>query len=1065
MSTSKENDEKITTEEVKVDIELSTNEDNNNNNNINNAENTKENNINVTSSSSTNAEEDDDDDGESELITFKREDTVDSGYASGYANTVELMPNVDNYLYNAEGTVQVRPGYATVIAGQPTVVLESRLKAVEEVKQSRAKLAEQKRFGTFDGVVARCLLNIWGVIMFLRMGFVAAHAGVLHGTFIIFLSFLLSILSATSLSAIATNGEVEGGGAYFLISRSLGAAYGGSIGLIFSLANAISISMYLVGFAETVVGIYGTSPENFMTTKQGDIRIIGSIALVVLLGIACLGASWVVKFDLFQLVILVIGILAFIIGTFTTPSTPGWAFTGYSSTTFATNWLPDYRKTVQQPDGESFMSVFSIFFPAMTGMMAGANISGELKDAQKSIPFGTMLAIFVSSLVYMAILWFLGATCERDGGEGGLYDDSMLMIRIAVWSPLVVIGIFASTLSSALAGLIGAPRILKAVCEDKLFQPLQYFAKGREKDNEPVRGYFLAVGVAFVGVIIGDLNAIAPLITNFFLATRTFINLACFMASYSKSPGWRPTYHYYNANLSLFTAFLCVLVMFAISWIQALITLGIGAILYYYVKTKAPEVNWGAAEQGLQWQVARQSMLRLERMHLARHAKTWRPLYLLAPLELKHKNSMLKWAKQLKLGNGLSILADVLVGSFNELGDVFRDRRLLPPTNRILIALTKVKKKKQRPNSPNGNSNATEDEKQKQALTNIAELINDDIKREDSSLSGGKPPPAIIDRRLSIIDQLDDEDKFIVGLDILVETIVTPRMSNGIHQLLQTAGVGSMRPNMLIMPLKVGKDFEETDDENPILTAEEYVDMINDALTLRYGVGLLHIKNNDNNFGNKKTSWEDDFVNEDGNNKTVNGCCGGSGGNTNNNENNTKRKPVIDVYWLADTGGALLLVAHLHAIWAKWHGMCDLRVFLHSSRQMMVQTTAQVMRMIQKFRIPVASVEPFDMYSKPTQKSYNRFPDIFDKNKKKEQQANFKSKLKRFLRVGEVMAKESKDSTFIYMTLPFPAVPDKLTAKEYLTWLEAVALTDRGENPPPICFLRGNQKNVLTFYS
>ena len=533
---------------------------------------------------------------------------MDSGYASGYANTIELMPNVDNYLYNAEGTVQVRPGYATVIAGQPTVVLKSRLKAVEEVKKTRAKLAEQKRFGTFDGVVARCLLNIWGVIMFLRMGFVAAHAGVLHGTLIIFLSFLLSILSATSLSAIATNGEVEGGGAYFLISRSLGAAYGGSIGLIFSLANAISISMYLVGFAETVVGLYGTSPENYMISRQGDIRIIGSIALLILLGIACLGASWVVKFDLFQLVVLVIGILAFMIGTFTTPATPDWAFTGYSSATFATNWLPDYRKTTQQPDGESFMSVFSIFFPAMTGMMAGANISGELKDAQKSIPFGTMLAIFLSSLVYMAILWLLGATCERDGGAGGLYDDSILMIRVAAWGPLVIIGIFASTLSSALAGLIGAPRILKAVCEDKLFQPLLYFAKGREKDNEPVRGYFLAVAVAFVGIGIGDLNAIAPLITNFFLATRTFINLACFMATYSKSPGWRPTYKYYNANVSLFTAFLCVLVMFAISWLQALMTLGIGGILYYYVKTKAPEVNWGAAEQGLQWQIARKSM-------------------------------------------------------------------------------------------------------------------------------------------------------------------------------------------------------------------------------------------------------------------------------------------------------------------------------------------------------------------------------------------------------------------------------------------------------------------------
>ena len=133
---------------------------------------------------------------------------------------------------------------------------------MEEVKQSRAKLAEQKRFGTFDGVVARCLLNIWGVIMFFCNGLCLRHILVsCMELSLYFYHFLLSILSATSLSAIATNGEVEGGGAYFLISRSLGAAYGGSIGLIFSLANAISISMYLVGFAETVVGIWYISSK------------------------------------------------------------------------------------------------------------------------------------------------------------------------------------------------------------------------------------------------------------------------------------------------------------------------------------------------------------------------------------------------------------------------------------------------------------------------------------------------------------------------------------------------------------------------------------------------------------------------------------------------------------------------------------------------------------------------------------------------------------------------------------------------------------------------------------
>lgn len=168
VSSDKKDDSTTTTvDEVKVDIELSTTDGVDA---MPSREDKRKKGSGVTNSG---GETEDD---ESHVVSCKREDSMDSGYASGYANTVELMPNVDNYLYNAEGTVQVRPGYKTVIAGQPTVVLESRLKAVEEVKQTRAKLAEQKRFGTFDGVVARCLLNIWGVIMFLRMGFVSIHS-------------------------------------------------------------------------------------------------------------------------------------------------------------------------------------------------------------------------------------------------------------------------------------------------------------------------------------------------------------------------------------------------------------------------------------------------------------------------------------------------------------------------------------------------------------------------------------------------------------------------------------------------------------------------------------------------------------------------------------------------------------------------------------------------------------------------------------------------------------------------------------------------------------------------
>ena len=518
-----------------------------------------------------------------------------------YLNTVELLPGADNYLYDVGGSVSARPGMMTIAhGGLPAKALADRAAMVGQVKENRRKAAELKKFGTCDGVIVRCLLNIWGVIMFLRMGFVVAHAGILEGSLVVLVSLALTVLTATSLSAIATNGEVEGGGAYFLISRSLGAESGGAIGLVFAVANAISVSMYLIGFSETVVGLYGpgvpivtngteTIIDNYLFNRAWDIRFVAFLGLIVILLVACAGADWVVKIDIGQLCILVIGILAFVVGSFTTvasfdPNT-GMAFTGWNATTFLTNWGSDYRPTVNNPNGENFMTIFSVFFPAVTGMMAGANISGELKNAQKSLPFGTMLACILSNIVYVAIAWILGSTCLRDGGAfGGLFGDSILMIRVSVWGPLVIVGIFASTISSALATLVGAPRILKAVCDDGLFPPLEWFAVSRKSDNEPIRGYFLTALVAIAGIMIGDLNAIAPLITNFFLATRALINFACFLASYSRSPGWRPSYKMYNKWVSLVTAVLCIAVMFAISWWQALITLGIGVALYVYIR-------------------------------------------------------------------------------------------------------------------------------------------------------------------------------------------------------------------------------------------------------------------------------------------------------------------------------------------------------------------------------------------------------------------------------------------------------------------------------------------------
>ena len=470
------------------------------------------------------------------------------------------------------------------------------------------KVKEATKFGMLEGVFARCLLNIWGVIMFLRMGWIVAHAGAWEATSIVVVAMTITTLTTLSLSAICTNGAIQAGGAYFLISRNLGPELGGAIGILFSLANATAVALHLIGFGETLFGLYNGSGdgipyppppeyyggvvcpcvvrsgvtlcppkdylksltplnETMVTPKQigfitwcglWDERVIAIISIILLIGIAMVGLEYVVKFQLGLLFLLVFSLGSYFIGTFTHVPREQYAYTGYSDTSLAANVNPQYSGT------ESWVSLFSVFFPASTGIMAGANISGDLKDAQKAIPKGTLMAVAVSGVTYIMMIWTLAATCTRDGGRGGLYKDNLIMLPIALdWidsakvSILIVGGIVASSLSSALAALVGAPRVFQAVCEDPLFPPLKPFAHGVGANNEPIRAYCLTFIIAVGFMMLGDLNTIAPFITNFFMVSYALINWACFQADMSGSPGWRPTWKFYNPSLHNRSAAAC----------------------------------------------------------------------------------------------------------------------------------------------------------------------------------------------------------------------------------------------------------------------------------------------------------------------------------------------------------------------------------------------------------------------------------------------------------------------------------------------------------------------------
>jgi solute carrier family 12 sodium/potassium/chloride transporter 2 len=447
-----------------------------------------------------------------------------------------------------------------------------------------------------------------------------------------------------------------------MISRSLGPEFGGSIGLIFALANAVACAMYVVGFCESLNALLTAHSLAIIDGGVQDVRIVGAITIVVLTIIVVVGMEWEAKAQFVLLIILLVAIVDFFIGSFVGPNEEAAAkgFVGYNLTVLQENFYSDYREA--HGVKHNFFTVFAVFFPAATGILAGANISGDLKDPQKSIPKGTLLAIAITTTSYILMAFICGFTVLRDAtGElatnpnatlltldfgnytvnttiplnetvatnkthrnsFGLHNDFQVVELVSWVGPVIYAGCFAATLSSALASLVSAPKVFQALCKDKLYPGFDWFAKGYGKNNEPMRGYILTFIIAVGFILIGELNLIAPLISNFFLAAYTLINFSTFHASLAKPVGWRPTFKYYNMWLSLAGSVLCVLVMFLISWWTALITFAAVLALYLIVSVRKPDVNWGSTTQAQIYKNALQAAHQLNAVE--EHVKNYRP--------------------------------------------------------------------------------------------------------------------------------------------------------------------------------------------------------------------------------------------------------------------------------------------------------------------------------------------------------------------------------------------------------------------------------------------------------
>ncbi|NPD86862.1 amino acid permease [Lentimicrobium sp. L6] len=366
-----------------------------------------------------------------------------------------------------------------------------------------------KKFGTFSGVFTPSILTILGVIMYLRFPTILGQAGLINTIAIIIIAHIISITTSLSVASLSTDKTVKTGGTYFMISRSLGLPIGGTLGLALFVGLSFSVSLYLIGFAESFLAYFD------MDSSINSIRIAGTTILIIVTTITFISTSLAIKSQYFIMVAIVLSLISIFFGH-------------HEFTPKEIHWEP-------MVNAAPFMILFGIFFPAVTGFEAGVSMSGDLKDPKKSLPIGAMAAVGVGLVVYIGLAFFYTFTVDAEA----LMNDQDILFKISLVPVLVIIGIWGATLSSALGSILGAPRILQAIAMDKIVP--KFFAKGTGKTNEPRNALLMAFLIAEAGILIGQLDVIARIVSMFFITTYAFLNLASAIESWSSSD-FRPAF-------------------------------------------------------------------------------------------------------------------------------------------------------------------------------------------------------------------------------------------------------------------------------------------------------------------------------------------------------------------------------------------------------------------------------------------------------------------------------------------------------------------------------------------
>ncbi|XP_059930498.1 solute carrier family 12 member 9 [Gadus macrocephalus] len=551
-------------------------------------------------------------------------------------------------------------------------------------RRGPASTSQPKKLNTFFGVVVPTLLSMFSVVVFLRIGFMVGQCGLYQAIAMYVVAYFIISMTVLSVCAISTNGALDAGGAYYMISRALGPEFGGSIGIMFFLGNVCASALFVLGLVEAIESTFGMpedgtlpiSPHQVLPSGYWWSLLYGTAVALLCLLVCLVGANIYASatFLIFLVVILSLGTVfvsffsvrphnvtlpgsAFLPGN---TSSPMASFTGFKLDTLIGNLGEGYGVDYTTGRMMNFATVFAVVFNGCTGIMTGSNISGDLKNPSYSIPRGTITAVIFTFIIYNLLMVMAACTCDRVL----LQRDYNYLSDINVWHPFVTVGVYCSTLSAAMSSLIGASRILYALAKDHLFGRVLSPAKRTSCGGNPWVAVLLSWFLVQLVLFAGKVNTIAGISTIFFLLVYAAVDLACLALEWASAPNFRPTFRYFTWHTCLLGIMGCAIMMFLINAIYASASIAFMLLLLLLIHYLSPTSSWGYISQALIFHQVRKYLLMLDVRK--DHVKFWRPQVLLMVSNPRTAVGLISFINDIKK-SGLYVLGHVQLGELNTL--------------------------------------------------------------------------------------------------------------------------------------------------------------------------------------------------------------------------------------------------------------------------------------------------------------------------------------------------------------------------------------------------------------